>query len=99
MKRFKSFLKFRTIIIPLAIVALILEGVNIFLTNQVSSESVTVSRLEAEIAEIEQKNYTLKSDVLEYSSLDRVASRAAELGLGETKKKISLYEPVTVAVR
>jgi cell division protein FtsL len=99
MKRYKKFLKFRTIIIPLALIALVLEGINIFLTNQVSSESVTVSRLESEIGEIEQKNFTLKSDVLEYSSLERVASRAAEMGLVETKKTISLYEPVTVAVR
>ena len=97
MKKITSNIKFRIIIIPLVLITMVLEGVNIFLSNQVSSESVTVSRLSSELEEVERRNYALRSEVLEYTSLDRVASRAAELGFVENKKVISLYKPAAVA--
>lgn len=83
----------------LILVTLVLEGINIFLANQVSTESVSVARLNQEIEELEDKNYILKTQILEYAALDSVASRAAQLGFADNKTVISLYEPATVAIR
>ena len=99
MKHIKTLVKVRVILIPLIVIALLLEGVNVFLTNQVSTESVTVNIMTQEIEELEQKNFTLRSEILEYTSFDSVASRAAELGFAETKKNITLYNEPHVAIR
>ena len=98
MKIIKLFLNLKVILIPLLIITLLLEGVNVFLTNQISTESVTVNKLTAQIEKYEQSNFTIRSEVLEYTTLETVASRAAQLGFVENKNVISLYESASVAV-
>lgn len=92
-------IKLKHFLIFLTVITFLFEGVNVFLSNQVSTESVTVTKLNKEIEELDQQNFTIRGEVLDYTSLEQVASRAAELGFVENKKVISLFEGSHVAIR
>lgn len=77
----------------------VIEVFHVFLSNNVAIESVGLTDVEIKIDEIQNENEALKTEILEYASLDVVASRAAELGFADTEQYISLYNPLTVAQR
>lgn len=89
--------KLNIIIIVLVLATFVLEGVNIFLSNRVSTDSIAASQLQQELARVEQENEILKTKVLEFASFESVASRAAEFGFVEPKDTLSLDAPVEVA--
>lgn len=78
---------------------IVLEIINVDISNKVAFESIHVSKLESEIKKYEQKNNILRSRILQYTSYESVASRAAALGFVEPKEYISLYQPLEVAVK
>lgn len=87
------------ITIFLSVLACTLEGVVIFLSNQEAGDSIEVSNMKDEIATLTEDNRHLRKEVLGYSSLKNVASKAAELGFGEGKEFISLDKSEAFASR
>ncbi len=87
------------ILLTLLVVAfLLLEGVNIYLSNKVSLESISASKVRNQIAKLQEKNQVLSGEILDYTSYEYIASRAGELGFHEEKDFVSLYAPVQVAI-
>lgn len=84
-------------IIIIFIFMLCLEFINIYLSNKLGTDSLYLSRVEKEVQKIKHKNLVIKAEILEYSSFESVASRAAALGFVESKKTISLFESAPVA--
>lgn len=82
----------------LFITALILEGVNIYLSNKISTDSIIASKLQARIDNADEQISALNSEVLKYSSYQVVSNRAMALGFQVTRNYISLYSPLQVAV-
>ncbi len=91
--------KINILIIVLVLIAGVLQGVNIFLSNKVAADSLEAASLREKIEKLEEKNQLVHAKVLELASLEQIASRAAQLGFVEKDNYISLYSPLEVAVR
>ena len=92
-------MKIKLIFTLLVVTLVVLEGVNIYLSNTVAGSSIEVARLRETIEVLDEKNISLKSEYLSYSSYDHVSSRAAELGFQESKDSaIMLKAPLQVAI-
>lgn len=89
--------KTRIVITALVLVTLVLELVNISLTNRMATDSIEASQLKKELAVVVQENNVIRAKVYELASYDSVASRAAEFGFKEAVDTISLDTPVQVA--
>lgn len=89
--------KTNIIIVFLIISTLLLEMVNIFLTNRMATDSIEASQLKKELAVLTQENNVIRAKVYELASYESVASRAAEFGFKEAGGAISLDTPVQVA--
>lgn len=78
----------------------LIEGANIFLSNSLAGSSMEVSGIKEEIVKIEEKNTTLKTELLSFSSFENISSRAAALGFKENKDTaIIINAPLKVALR
>lgn len=87
------------ITIFLVVLVLTLEGVVIFLSNQEAGDSIEVSNMKKEISVLSEENRHLRKEVLTYSSLKNIASKAAEMGFEEKKDFISLDQSESFASR
>lgn len=93
-------LKTKFIIISLVISVIVAEALNIFLSNSLAGSSMEVSSLKEQIAKIDEKNTSLKTELLSYSSFENISSRAAQLGFTENKETaIMINAPLKVALR
>lgn len=81
----------------LASVTLLLEMVNIYLSNKVAADSISATKINVELKKIADENIVLKSELLHLSSFEMISSRAADLGFVQPKYTISLSSPVQVA--
>lgn len=92
-------MKIKLILTTLFLTVILLEGINVYLSNRVAGTSIEVSRLTQSVEILDEKNISLKSELLSFSSFDRVASRAAELGFTENKDSaIMVNTPLQVAI-
>lgn len=92
-------MKIKLLILTLILVTVVLEGVNIFLSNNAAGTSIEVARLSQELEVLDEHNISLNTDILSYSSYEHVASRAAELGFSQNKNSaIMLSAPLQVAL-
>jgi cell division protein FtsL len=91
--------KTKITIATLLVTVLVLEGVNIFLSNSTATDSIEASILKKELAVVTQENNVVRAKVYELSSYESVASRAAEFGFAEAQGTISLDSPVQVALQ
>ncbi|OIP58253.1 MAG: hypothetical protein COX79_03060 [Candidatus Levybacteria bacterium CG_4_10_14_0_2_um_filter_36_16] len=83
----------------LFIVVLILEGINIYLSNKISLDSIKATKITSQIEDLSEKNTLLSSEVIYSLSLDNISSRAAYLGFVEPKEPISFASPLQVALK
>lgn len=90
--------KIYIISILLLLVLSILEVSYLTYTDALASESVSAEKIRNEIAEIDEENQILKSEILSHSSILAVSSRAAELGFEKPKDFISLKDRNSVAL-
>lgn len=88
----------KTLIVVLVVVFFILSGINIFITNKITLESISATKIRTEIAKLQESNEVLSSEVLGYTSYEVISSKAAALGFHEEKEFISLYAPLQVAI-
>ncbi|HVT00600.1 MAG TPA: hypothetical protein VHE53_00015 [Patescibacteria group bacterium] len=90
--------KILNIFIVILVVLTILTGaVNIYISSTNALGSLEATDLKNKIDDMTQNNMQLEAKVLSYSSLNTIASRAAELGFEENKDIVSVYNPVTLA--
>lgn len=85
------------LIAVLIVLSLGFQGINIYLSNKLSSNSIQAVVLQKQIDALTQKNIALRTEVLSYSSYENIASRAASLGYTYKKQYILLKTPLQVA--
>lgn len=84
-------------VIILAILAFGLEIVNIHLSSKLASDSVKARKIQDNIAAINEQNQILYTKVLDLTSFETLASRAAELGFVQSQRYISLGNQVKLS--
>lgn len=95
----KKHITLKKIVVLLVLTVVLLEGIQVYLSNRIAGTSIEVSRLQAQIKELDEKNISLKSQLLSLSSFESIASRAAEMGFVENKTQdITLKAPIPVAL-
>jgi len=72
---------------------------NVTLTNRTVDESVVVSKLNQDIATLQNENTILKAQVAEAGSLDKLTLKLAEAGFVETTQIVSVNTTSSVASR
>lgn len=75
----------------------IIEVAYLTYADSLASESMSAEKLRGEIAEVDEKNQILKSEILSYTSILVVSSRAAELGFEKPKEFVSLKDRNSIA--
>lgn len=84
-------------VLLLAILTIGLELANIHLSGKLASDSVTVKKLQVNIANLEEHNQILNSKVLSQTSYETIASKAATLGFVEDHSYIYLRNQVKLS--
>lgn len=77
--------RIKVVIVGLIFLVLLLEGVHVYLSNKISEKSVEVATLREQIQVLDEKTTSLKTELLQFSSFERISSRAAELGFQDSK--------------
>jgi cell division protein FtsL len=91
--------KINLVVLLLIVITLVLQGINIYLSNKIAANSINVSKMQENIDALNEKNQILEAKILDSTSLDHIASRAAQLGFAsDNKNYISLYSPLEVAI-
>lgn len=91
--------KIRTLLTLFILLVIVLEAVSVYLSNTIAGTSVEVANLRQEIEAVNEKNVSLKTELLSYASYERIASRAAELGFVESRDSaIMVHAPLQVAL-
>jgi len=80
------------LIIVLTLTAVGLGLLQIHVSSRLASNSIEVKNLQANIDTLKEKNQILNSKVLELTSFETLASRAAELGFVEAGNYLSLHK-------
>jgi len=85
----------KPILFIIAIISIIvsLSIVQVTVSNNLSTTGVDLAKIEEEISFYKKENTVLKEKLLVSSSLDNIASKAAELGFIEEKTRVFLSKP------
>lgn len=83
----------------LIITIVVLSLVQIVVSNSLSTSGIQLSKLQNQIQTYKKQNYTLKEKFLAHSSLNRIASEAAELGFEGQKTVITISNSLPLAVK
>ena len=89
--------KFYVVTFLLITITVILQVIQVYLANKVSSESVEMVAKQRLISRYEEENDRLRLEVLQNSNLQMIASKAATLGFLDPQEAISLYDPLELA--
>lgn len=71
---------------------------SIHLSSKLASDSVEVKNLQLSIDAMNEKNQIIQSKILQETSFETIASRAAELGFVEADHYISLQKNVKLSL-
>lgn len=71
--------------------------VQVAASNNISTAGIELSKLQTELKEVKRQNSLLKEKMLSLSSLNRIASKAGEMGFVEGKKTIYISSPLPLA--
>lgn len=77
----------------------VVEVIYLAHADTLAAESMTAEKLRGEIAKIDERNQILKSEILSYTSLLVVSSRAAELGFDKPNEFIALKDRNSIALK
>lgn len=91
--------KIYTITVLLLMLIAIVEVVYLAHSDALASESMNAEKLRNKIAEVDEQNQILQSEILSYSSILVVSSRAAELGFQKPVEFISLKNLDSLALK
>lgn len=84
--------------ILLIFAAVLMEIINIYYINKVSTDSIYAVNIKSQIEDLNNKNTSLKIEILKYSAYNTLSSKAKELGFVEPKEYIYLTSPIKIAV-
>ena len=85
--------------ITLSIVAIIgLSVVRVVVTNNISTNGAELGELQEKVKQIKKENALLHEEILESSSLNYVASQAAEVGFVPSKTQMVVSSPLPLAL-
>lgn len=90
--------KLNKIIIFLILTTVILEIVNIYFANKISTDSIYAQKINEQIKKLEEKNEYIKVEILQHTSLSSIASRAEKMGFAQAKEFVYLSSPLEIAV-
>ena len=76
-----------------------LSIVQVMAANNISTTGIQLGKIEGEIANLKKQNAIIHEQVLTFSSLTTIASRASELGFQDAKSPIVITEPLPLARR
>lgn len=91
--------KINFIILFLVVSIFVLQLVNIYFINKISTDSIYAGVMRDKIKKYDEENMVIQSEILEYTTITKISSKAEELGFIEAKEFISLYAPLEIAVR
>ncbi len=91
----KIYLIATTLLLLLAI----LEVVYLTQSDALASESMKAEELRAQIEKLEEENSIIHSEILSYSSMQIISSRAAELGYDKPSEIIVLKKQDSIALK
>lgn len=83
----------------LFLLILLLSVVQVVVSNRLSTTGTTLGKLQDDISQYKKENAILREKVLIASSLDHIASSAAELGFAQTKTHVFLSTPLPIALQ
>lgn len=86
-------------ILLIFILVVVLALAKIFLSAKLATTGAALAQIESQTQELGQKNLLLEEQMLDLSSLSRISSEAARLGLRKTDKILSLTLEVPIALR
>jgi len=87
------------ILVFIIITVVILAGTRSLVANEISTSGIALGETQSEIGKLKTENALLKKEILEYSSLSRIASSAAEQGFSESKNNFALKKAIPLALR
>ena len=83
----------------LVFLILVLSVVQVIVSNRLSTTGTELGKLQDDISNFKKENAILREKVLVASSLDRIASSAAELGFTDTKTHVFISAPLPIALQ
>lgn len=83
----------------LFLLILLLSVVQVIVSNRLSTTGMALGKLQDDISQYKKENAILREKVLVASSLDHIASAAAELGFTQTKSYVFLSAPLPIALQ
>lgn len=87
------------VVFMLFLILIVLEGINVYLSNTIAGSSIEASGVRIEISKVDEQITLLRSELYSYSSFDKIASRAAELGFADSKEAMVITAPLPVVLR
>lgn len=90
--------KLYIIIVGLIMLTLTLEGIDIYLSNSLSTQSLSASKYRTRIDELDEQNIALKAQLLRLTSYDVISSSAASIGFIQPKNVLSVKSQPHLAV-
>jgi len=84
-------------VLILAVSAVGLELFNIHFASKLASDSVSVKKLQASIAALDEENQILNSQVLDQTSFESISKKATLLGFVSNQSYISLRTQVKLS--
>ena len=73
--------------------------VQISVSNSLITEGITLSRIQAQIAQVKKTNILLAENLYTTASYTHIASQAASLGFVEAKSPVYLTDPMPLAIK
>lgn len=86
-------------ILILIVTIIVLSIVQTGISNKLSTKGIMVSRIESEINYYKTQNAILSEELLSYSSLINLTSKATEAGFTKERKEIILGSSAPLAIR
>lgn len=85
-------------LLPLIII-IVLTITHVVVANRLSTAGVELDNIQNKLTEYKKENILLKEKVLEQSSLDHIASAAADLGFVNSKSGVYFFDQLPLARR
>jgi cell division protein FtsL len=81
------------------IIALLLAGAKIVVSNRLATFGQRLSQIDQEIKDLRKEKYLLEEKIYQLASLEKINQRAQELGFCRTNEIVYLSLEVPVALR
>lgn len=84
---------------PLLFIILVLTIIHVVVANMLSTSGVELNTLQMDLIKYKKENTILSEQVLDQTSLQHIASVAAQMGFIESRTYVSVNAPLPLAQR